>query len=111
MRLIDADEFKKYYARQYKTHEEFDILVDMQPTIEPERAGYIKLPCNIGDIVYWTAGMNVPMELVVNGFEIGDDMSIYLDVGKTLPINADNPYLFFNKDEAIKSIGLGRERR
>lgn len=50
MRLIDADKLKQHYAwRNDENKELFDTIVDIQPTVEPEKAGYIELPCGIGD--------------------------------------------------------------
>lgn len=111
MRLIDADKLKQHYAWwNDESKELFDTIVDAQPTVEPENAGYIKLPCGIGDTVYWTAGVNVPEKCEVQGFEIDEEMNVYLDVGKVMPIYANSPHLFFNKDAAVKSIKLRQER-
>lgn len=74
------------------------------------KAEWVHLPCKIGDDVYWTAGVNVPEKLKVFGFEIDEEMNVYLDVGKILPIDADTSCLFFSKDAAVKSIKLRQER-
>ena len=45
MRLIDADKLKQHYAWWNDENKElFDAIVDIQPTIEPESAGYIEQP-------------------------------------------------------------------
>ena len=50
MRLIDADKLKQHYAWwNDEIKELFDTIVDLQPTGEPESAGYIEQPCVIGD--------------------------------------------------------------
>ena len=50
MRLIDADKLKQHYAWWNDENKElFDTIVDLQPTVEPESAGYIEQPCGIGD--------------------------------------------------------------
>lgn len=41
MRLIDADKLKQHYAWWNDEYKElFDTIVDAQPTVEPESAGY-----------------------------------------------------------------------
>ena len=45
MRLIDADKLKQHYAWwNDEIKELFDTIVDLQPTVEPESAGYIEQP-------------------------------------------------------------------
>lgn len=112
MRLIDADKLKQHYAWwNDESKELFDTIVDAQPTVEPENAGYIKLLCSIGDTVYWTAGVNVPEKYEVYGFEIDEEMNVYLDVGQAMPIAACSPFLFFDRDSAVKSIKIRQKRR
>lgn len=74
------------------------------------KAEFVHLPCKVGDDVYWTAGVNVPEKLKVFGFEIDEEMNVYLDVGKGMPIDVNNPWLYFNKDEAVKLIKLRQKR-
>lgn len=112
MRLIDADKLKQHYAWWNDERKElFDTIVDIQPTVEPKNAGYIELPCGIGDTVYWTAGTNVPEKYKVCGFGIDEEMNVYLDVGKVMPVSARSSFLFFDRDSAVKSIKLRQERR
>ena len=43
MRLVDADKLKQHYAWWNDENKElFDTIVDAQPTVEPESAGYEK---------------------------------------------------------------------
>lgn len=50
MRLIDADKLKQHYAWwNDEIKELFDTIVDIQPTVETDSEGYIKLPCGVGD--------------------------------------------------------------
>ncbi|MBR1810768.1 MAG: hypothetical protein IJ766_03835 [Clostridia bacterium] len=63
----------------------------------------VALPCKVGDIVYWNAGLSIRVYRV-QGFMIGQDSKFRLDLGGFQPVYPWEDHIFLTREAAEAAI-------